>query len=400
MKKTLFTITAVACFVVACANKATQEQQKSMDLNQWQYKMLGLSEALSRLLPMVYSPRAFNDPKNYGAIERDTKTLASMAHSVDRTSKPSGDPSLDFVSAKFSTDMNEAVHQLDMGNRKFARFLIRNSTGYCIACHTRNDQGRKNLNLSLQADVSGLSPIDRAEFHSAMRDFDAAVKDYDQVINSPDAQLESPQTMEVAAERTLAVAVRVKRDPDLALQVVDRTTQAKWAPIYLKLNALAWKTALQEWQKEPAKTGAPAQQLAKAKSLLQKGWKFSASSPQSRAGLVYFLRASTLLHDVVSVPDKNPAYGEGLYLAGLAAESLREINLWTMHEAYYESCIRFQPYTVLAKRCYLRYEALQLAAYSDGEGSYMPAHVRDHLRELKGLAVKQEGDFLDWGFVE
>ncbi len=398
----LVAVATVMAVGIQCAHKDKSEDAKARDLGQWQYKMLALSDATSKLLPLVASPRAFNDPKNEADIEKSTKTLASMAHSVSMTeAKPSGDPSLDFVSGKFSSDMNEAVKQLEMGNRKFARFLIRNATSYCIACHTRNDQGRQNLNLSLNTDLSGMSALDRAEYHMAVRDFDAAIKDFDQVINSADAQIESPQGLENAAEKTLAVAVRVKRDPELALKTVQKIMEGKWAPVYLKLNALSWKTALQEWAREPKKeVKDPKVLLARAKSLLSKGWKFSASSPQSRAGLVYFLRASTNLHDALSVTEKNPAYGEALYYAGLSAESLREMNLWTLHEAYYEACIRKQPYTALAKKCYLRLEALQLSAFSDLDGAYVPAHVRDHLRELRGLAEKGEGDFLNWGFVE
>ena len=143
----------------------------------------------------------------------------------------------------------------------------------------------------------------------------------------------------------------------------------------------------------------PKMRLQKAKSLLQQGWKFSANSIQSRAGLVYFLRASVQLHDLLSTKSHKLVYGEALYYAGLTAESLREINLWTLHEAYYESCIRFQPYTTTAKKCYLRMEALQLASYVDGDNGFVPAAVRDHLKVLKSMAVKQDSDFLSTGGI-
>lgn len=394
----LLTIVAL----VACSSKEKVEARKSADKSSWQGKMQGMSNALSELLPMIASPREFNNPSNYGSIEKNTKALAATAHAVNMTSDSmSKDPSLPFVSGKFVADMNEAVRQLDMGNRRFARQLLRNSTSYCIACHTRTDEGRKNLNLSMRSDVSALPALDRAEYHMALRDFDAALVDFDRVLNSPDAQIESPQVLEQAAEKTLAVTVRVKQDPDASRKVIDKITNSNWAPVYLKLNASAWRTAVDEWSKEkPPASLTPAQRLLKAKTLMGRGWRFSTSSPQSRAGLVYFLRASAILHELLANPSSNPAYGEGLYYAGLAAESLREINLWTLQDAYYEACIRKQPYTTMAKKCYLRLEALQLSAYADTDGAYVPAHVKDHLRELRGLAEKGEGSFLDWGSVD
>jgi tetratricopeptide (TPR) repeat protein len=387
---------------VACSSKEKVEAERSADKAAWQGKMQGMSEALSKLLPMLGSPREFSNPSNYDSIEKNTKALAATAHAVNMTSDSlSKDPSLPFVSGKFVADMNEAVRQLDLGNRRFARQLLRNSTSYCIACHTRTDEGRKNLNLSMTSDVSALRALDRAEYHMALRDFDAALGDFERVLNSPDSQIESPQAMEQAAEKTLAVTVRVKQDPVASRKVIDKIINSTWAPVYLKLNATAWRTAIDEWSKEkPVANRTPSQQLLRAKNLLARGWRFSSSSPQSRAGLVYFLRASSILHDLLGNPSKNPAYGEGLYYAGLAAESLRDINLWTLQDAYYEACIRKQPYTTMAKKCYLRLEALQLSAYADADGAYVPAHVKDHLRELRGLAEKGEGSFLDWGSVD
>ena len=384
-----------------CTHKPTVEE-KSQAKGQWQAKMMVLSQTLSRLLPLTASPRTFNDLKNDGEITKDIKELASMAHAVDEMKvKPSDDPSLTFMAERFSENMNEAVQQIDRGNRRYARFLVRQSTAYCIGCHTRTDQGRENMKLSSAANLTGLSTLERADYFIAVRDYDRALNEFDKLINSPDAQIESPQTLEVAAEKALAVAVRVKKNPNLAKELVARIIDAKWAPVYLRMNALAWKRTIEDWEKnEPKSKLSSKGQLRMAKDFLNRGWKKTSNSPQSQAGLVYFLRASTVLHDLLGRSSSDPNYADALYYAGLAAESLRDINLWTLHEAYYESCIRTKPYTQLAKKCYLRLEALQLSAYSTYEGTFVPAQVRDRLRELRSMADKGDGKFLDWGFVE
>jgi len=55
--------------------------------------------------------------------------------------KPSDDPSIGFVGNQFSEEMVEAKRQLKVGNRSYARFLIRNASNYCISCHTQTDRG-------------------------------------------------------------------------------------------------------------------------------------------------------------------------------------------------------------------------------------------------------------------
>jgi len=403
MKSWQFSLGVVLVLGVStyCAQKPTT-QEKTQARGEWQGKMHVLSQALSRLLPLTASPRSFNDIKNDSEISKDIKQLASMAHAVDKMKvKPSDDPSLNFMAERFSENMNEAVQQLEQGNRRYSRFLVRQTMSYCISCHTRTDLGRENLRLSASADLSGLSSFERADFYIAVRDYDKALNEFDKLINSPDAQIESPQTLEVAAEKALAVAVRVKKDSALAKELVARIIDAKWAPVYLRLNALAWKGSIEDWEKSlPKKELSATAQLRLAKDLLSRGWKKTSQSPQSQAGLIYFLRASTELHDLLSRGPSDANYADALYYAGLAAESLRDINLWTLHEAYYESCIRNKPYSQVAKRCYLRLEALQLSAYSTYEGTFVPAHVRDRLRELRSMADKGDGKFLDWGFIE
>jgi tetratricopeptide (TPR) repeat protein len=385
-------------FLLSCTHTT---RDKDVGNAEWKGQMHGMAQAFSELLPLLSSPSQFSAPQNRATLTRSVKTLASGAHKVTTASaEKSGDPSLAFVANKFSADMQEAVRQIDLENFRFARHLLQNTTNYCIACHTRTDEGRKNLNLSALQDVSHLRPLERAEYHIAMRDFDLALKDFDRILRTADAQIESPQAIEVAAEKALAVIVRVKRDPELARATVQQIADSQWAPIYLRLNAVAWKTAVDEWVKEGKSNKLePKQLLTRAKALLAKGWKFSVTSPQNRAGLIYFLRASTLLHDLLSADNADNLRAEAFYNAGLAAESLRNINLWTMQEAYYESCIRKVPFSAQAKKCYLRLEALTMSTYADLDGVYVPAHVRDHLRELKAMVEKPNGQFLDWGYI-
>lgn len=387
--------------ISGCAQKETPEQ-KADNLATWQVRMAQMSQSLAQLMPLVADPERFNDPDNRAKIKKEVQKFSQVSHNISMNKKPEADPSLDFVSRKFSQDMKEAVAQIERGNMNYARYLVQNTTNYCISCHTRTDSGRTDLNFSAAVDTSQFKPLEKAEIYMAVRDFDKALQAFDQAAYAKDATMK-PQTLELAAEKSLAIAVRVKKDPDLANEMVSRILDSQTAPVFLKLKARHWKQSIQQWQKEektkPKKLNAQ-QMLASANNLMNRGWRVESEAINSRAGLVEFLRASSLLHDILSDRANAKVYGEALYSAGLVAESLRQINLWTLHEAYYESCIRYSPYTNLAKRCYLRLEALQLSAYSAYDGAEIPAHIKDHLLELRALAEKSTGDFMDWGFID
>jgi hypothetical protein len=387
--------------IVGCAQRETPEQ-KADNLATWQVRMAQMSQSLAQLMPLVADPEKFNDPDNRPKIKKEILKFSKLSHDISMNKKPEADPSLDFVSRKFSSDMNEAYAQMERGNASYARYLVQNTTNYCISCHTRTDSGRTNLNFSSSIDMSQFKPLERAEVYMAFRDFDKALEAFDQAAYAKDATMK-PQTLELAAEKSLAIAVRVKKDPDLANEMVSRILDSRTAPVFLKLKARHWKQSVKQWQQEEKskpKKMSPQQMLKSANNLMTRGWRIESEAINSRAGLVEFLRASSLLHDILSDRENIKVYGEALYTAGLVAESLRQINLWTLHEAYYESCIRYSPYTNLAKRCYLRLEALQLSSYSTYDGSEVPRHVRDHLLELRALAEKSTGDFMDWGFID
>ena len=78
------------------------------------------------------------------------------------------------------------------------------------------------------------------------------------------------------------------------------------------------------------------------------------------------------------------------------------INLWTLHEAYYEACIKTAPRTQLAKKCYLRYEAVVITEYlASPYNGQVPVHIRHHLDNLRKIAEMGDwNELLNWGLVE
>ncbi|MGZ3722531.1 MAG: hypothetical protein ACXVA9_06355 [Bdellovibrionales bacterium] len=360
----------------------------------WATQMRQMADSFSTLLPITLDPIQFNDPANQETIDQELSRLGHFAHEVGVSKqKPSDDPSFEFAGKQFSADMLEAKRQMKMGNRAYARFLIRGASNYCISCHTQTDRGPHFLANPENPYFNKLNALDKSNFLIATWSFDKGLLEYEKAMNSPDAALLPYATLESATLRALAVAVRVKKDPVLADSIVTRIMYSKWAPVYLQLSASKWKASIQEWKssKKPART------LEDAKILISKGWTKQMESPLSRAGLIESLRASAVLHDLLSENKRNKAYAETLYYAGLNAEALKDLDSFLLNEVYFEACIRSHPHSEIAKNCYLRLEGAQIADYSAFDSMPMPPKVRESLTALRKLAQPNEGSWMEWG---
>lgn len=369
--------------VVSCKSSPSKEANKTTIDNAatWKTDMHQLSDSLSNLLPLALDPVQFNNPSNQPQIEQEVLRLASFSHAIGQMkNKPASDPSLEFVAKEFNAEMTEAQRQLRLGNRSYARFLIRNATNYCVSCHTQTNRGPQ-FQLVAGPYFSKMGPLERANYLFAVRSFDEGLKEYTTAMRGPDVALQPFAELESVTLKALAVAVRVKKDPKLADEIVGQILSSKWAPVYLQLSALHWKASLQDWKRH-----ANGKSLAEARTLLSRGWKAQMETPLSRAGIIEFLRASAIMHDLLDQSKPGKLYAETLYSAGLASEALRDLDLYALSGFYYESCIRQAPHTTTSRNCFVRLETVELVNYSAFDSMPIPAHVRQRLEELKSLA--------------
>ena len=357
----------------------------------WNQKMENFRSVLSALLPDLFSEKRFNAPENFKRIEENVKRLAGLAHEM-----PTGafaqaktelaadqDPSLTLISGLFKNEALLALTHLRSGHRAYARNVLKTIPNFCIACHTRST----GLDLSsVQEHVpKSLTPFERAQFFDATRQFDRALDEFEKILsNAP--TVDRPLEWERAARDGIATAVRVKRDPQRALALVDRVLSSPVAPVFLKENALHWKTSLEEWKNEqPEKSST-------ADSLFSEGKKLVAQArnlqeyPSDRSADVLYLRASAVLHDFLSRFPDEARVGEVLLLTGMCYESLEDLQVWSMHDLYYEACVRKVPHTPVAHACYARYEQSIFFGFTGSGGTFLPPEVQTHLNQLKELA--------------
>lgn len=362
--------------------------QSTHSSGSWSQKMQSLSKTLAELMTDLSSDTRFETPANKKKIEEHAKTLSKLAHDLNKKgmNKPDLDPSVVMLSQVFSDEADHAYQELKRGHRSYARDRLRSLSGYCIACHTRTQSGPQFSNLPLNPTTEKLSTIEKGEFFTATRQFDRALQEFQGIVEDELAPARGSIEWERAARYALAIAVRVKKDPNFALGIVDRIIASKNAPYFFKQNAHEWKKSIQDWMNEATRKAQTEEGYrAEAMRLLTEAHKLQ-KYPMDRSGDVAYLRASAAIHEWMQLAPSNKNTNEAFLMAGICYEVLGPINLGELHEMYYEACVRQAPHTPTAEVCYQRYEQSIYAGYTGSGGTHLPSEIKSKVTNLESLA--------------
>ncbi len=351
----------------------------------WTRKMRALGKSLQELLVDLHSDRRFNDPANFKRIEKNAGEIAALAHGL-KTKKegasPDRDPSIALIAELFAKQAKVAQKALTTGHRAYGRDILKSMTGYCMACHTRNASGPGYAGTPSDAALSSLKGFEKADYLASVRQFDSALDEYERGLAEAASRAALGFDWEQGIRSSLAIAVRVKKDPDRALSIVSRVLGAKKAPYFLKEQAAEWKKTLEQWKSEAPRTAQTEEGLrAEAVRLISEA-KTLQKYPADRSADILYLRASAVVHELLSVSPPGKHAVEAFYLAGLCYEVLNDLNLWDLHEFYYLACIRQAPHTPQARQCYRHYEESVYAGFTGSGGTFLPAEVRQELDQL------------------
>lgn len=106
---------------------------------------------------------------------------------------------------------------------------------------------------------------------------------------------------------------------------------------------------------------------------------------------INYLRATALGHEYLTKYKPDAMYSEILLDMGICYESLQDLGYWTLNEDYYKQCIREQPHSDVALRCYNRLEQSIYLGYTGSSGTRLPPDVRGELKEFRELAALTQG---------
>jgi hypothetical protein len=353
-------------------------------------EMNGLYQTMTDLLPLVVSKAQFENPKNTKAISKSMNKLSALTHTMVKNSQKfeDNDPSIRFISEKFADDIDYAIQMWNTGDREIPRRLLRTATDYCVSCHSRTAKGAHFSELGKPPQFSSLPALTKAEFYAATRQYSSAIKQFEHVIiDKPLAKLD-PMAWNLSVKRLLAITVRVEQNPSLTMEMISRIQDnPESSRGALKSDLTAWRADAKEWsaEKETDKNLDQAKSMEKAKKLLEIAQQRSKTSTED-GGLIPALRASALMHGILGGMKYKGQTQEMLALAGDAAWQLRELNLWSMQDIYYEGCIRKNSDADRSKHCMTNLEESFLRNYGVHSVSSLPQFAQNRLNALKKLS--------------
>ena len=374
--------------VFAAESDPSLENKSSKNAAQWRQKMQDLYKIMVEITTDTTSQRRFDAPANKSRIEKNVKKLADRAHSLNKKGiSPDADPTVKILSGLFQDETKRAYSALMSGNRTYARGALNRVSGYCIACHTRNSSGPNFSSLPLEPSSKNLFPIEQGRFYAATRQYDRALDLFQKIAEDPVAPIQKPIEWEQAIRYGLAIAVRVKNDPDQARALVERVIGSKNSPYFLKEDALKWRESIEEWKNELPRKAVTEEGLHSEAIRLVGQARELQKYPMDHSADILYLRATPLIHQMLQTAPDGRSAQDGLLLAGLSYEALQTLSIDDFHDLYYQACIRKVPHTPTAALCYRRYEQSTYFGYTGSAGTSLPEDIKLNLSELQELAL-------------
>jgi hypothetical protein len=365
-------MTFIAVGFGACA---TSEHHVSGELSSkpetWAGSMQGLKQSLQSLLPTLFDTQEFYRKESEGEILRQLSELSSQSKNVSHNpSLPGRDPTVRFLATDLEADLELVRSAFAEGKKEFARFQLMKVTQYCVECHTRTQQGPE-LKGSAGPFFNSMSSLNQVEYLIAFRDFDRAIEVSQQALRSATPQLKLLWQLDRVAKLGLQVSIQYKNSYKDAQKIIETVQGNSALPLFLRSKAKAWSVSLKKLQTQvPDKD-----ELVAARNLLS-----------DDSGEIERMRALSLLLRTLSRQPGNDVLAEALYLTGRAYEELNESSI-SLHENYYESCIRERPRSKWSKLCFEKLEQSIAMGYTGSSGTHLPLDVHVRLEKLRSEAL-------------
>jgi hypothetical protein len=243
-------------------------------------------------------------------------------------------------------------------------------TSYCLECHTSLRQGpsfARNENDELFTKT--LPTEDRIELMIAFRQFEPA---YNLALENL-SEHHKDKNINYKADRVarlgLVLAVQYMKDYQKAKKIVEIIDLNPSLPEYLKRENQFLKRSLAKWTDRESLNN-----LTQIRRLIN-----------SRISEIDDMRAISALLSLLTGHLKKDELGEALLLTGQSYEELNKISVMSLHENYYETCIRKTPGTKWAKICLSKYSDSIIMGYTGSAGTNIPKDVKSRLEELRKI---------------
>lgn len=375
MKKLLLLIAALASTCAFAENKSDPKPDMRL-----------LLDDIQALESFIISEKQFLDSKNESAIEKRLNSMSShVGGMLDKHFK--NDPALQMNLRMLNNHLAETKQYFNSKNKSFARYMLRSSLQMCISCHARMKAGAE-LDLTLSPEVDTSNSFELAEFFFATRQFSKALDSFKRSVEGYPSNKLPLYSLTRSLNSIAVIYARIKNDPKEASTYFTAQASNKNLPSYVQKDLTAWSNSFKNWQKTGIRDYSKlkdSELLKAAKDLLRKD-DFSLAGDSDRKFHVERLRASSILHQILDMPNNSLAKGEALFLLGSIYHRLNNNLFFHFDEMYLRACINDYQKTKLSRDCYDALEGILLEGYSGSAGMSLPDEVEIELMKLKKIA--------------
>ncbi len=348
--------------------------------------LLNLNADLARSLPEPGSPE-------HQRIEVRMERLSRIAHRVTRKKQDNGTGQLyPILGEALPEQADQMTSAWRLGQSTYSRALFRTLSSTCIECHVAATPRSPTLHRIEDKELSLWSPIDRVRYLRSVGFTEQAFEELRQMIERPPPGQDSTDLREDALYELLSLEIRTRGRPDRVMGVLKTFSERESIPKYLRSDLRGWIRDLQIWAREPASknTVTAATHLNRARQHIRRARTLQ-ESPTDRSSQVWYWRAVAELYASLKGSLRTEQRGDAWFWLGSAFEILTPRNQETLHERFYESCIREVPHTPRSDLCYRKLERSVIAGYTGSSGTRIPEEVRKRLFELWGQAFSNRG---------
>ncbi|MEW5742691.1 MAG: hypothetical protein AB1938_27485 [Myxococcota bacterium] len=342
--------------------------------------------SLTGLLPLTANRDTLKDPKNAKAIGAGLDTLSSLRHAFPEDPKAQ-EPATAALSTLFARYAADTRRRFDSGEYEAVSLRVRTLTSLCFTCHSRERAPTDFADVQQRLDAIALAPLEKAQVLAATRQFDAALVAYRALLDGQPSHERALLEYARALQDTMAILVRVKDDAKATAALLDGLSKRSDLPPFLRGTLAAWRADVAAWEKEKfdALKATPDALYRRAQELVQKANGGRVFLSDERRDVAY-LRASAYLNLALGKNPKLKTRGEALYLLGVCAGALKSPLLWDVDLLFFETCVRENPKSKLARRCFQQLSDRLYLGYTGSSGTHIPEDELARLTELQTLA--------------
>ena len=355
---------------------------RSEDRDSTHEVMARIVTALQVALPSSFDEASFRDSGRRADILAALEELADNSETLERHCAPS-DAGPEFLSLSLAADTREIHRRYAEGRFEQSRFLLHNVTDVCIACHSRlPDDDVRLLGRTLVSDetIANLPLDQRAKYEIATRQFDRALVTFETWFTDP---MISPGDIDLTGEFEdyLEVSLRVRRNPQRAIDTFEKLLERDDVPDRVRLNVKTWIGSLEALEVDRPPRSPIEQARAQMKSTGA-----AEVARDERSALVAAIAASGVLHRYIAEQtEASPELGEAYYLMGVIESDIGRSFRASQTEHFLEMAIRIGPGEPYAEPAFELLEAFVVTGYTGSSGERVPADVRERLAGLRAL---------------